>query len=49
MLWGCAIYGSAVYCVVRAVLCVVGRCTMWYGGVQCVRMVYCMVGRYTVW
>ena len=34
---------------VRAVCCVVGRCTMWYGGVQCVRVVYCMVGRYTVW
>ena len=28
----------------RAVYCVLGRCTVWYGGVLCGRVVYCVLG-----
>ena len=27
----------------RAVYCVVGRCTVWHGGVLCDRVVYCVL------
>ena len=29
----------------RAVYCILGRCTMCYGGVLCVRVVYYVVGQ----
>ena len=44
MLSGGALYGWAVYCVVRAAYCVLVWCTVWQGGVMCGRAVYCVLG-----